>query len=164
MKKIQFYSTAAILAAVLFSCNSGTQETKTESHEEHEHATTATSDTVVIAEGQSVNFANLKSGDVVKGPVVFKFQVRGMQVQSIDSGIQSNKGHHHLLIDTMAYIPAGQPIPVIENRIVHFGKGQTESKPVELSKGKHKISLQFADGVHRSYGQKMSATVEIEVK
>jgi hypothetical protein len=100
----------------------------------------------------------------VKSPVVFKFAVKGMEVQSIDSGVMANKGHHHLLIDTMAFIPAGQPIPVVENRIIHFGKAQTESKPIALNKGKHKISMQFADGVHRSYGQKMSATVEIEVK
>jgi hypothetical protein len=162
MKKFNFTLTAVSFAAVLFSCGGPSKETDTGGHD---HATTATSDTAVIGADQAVFFAgDLKDGAELKSPVVFKFGVRGMEVQSIDSGINHNKGHHHLLIDTMSFIPAGQPIPVVDNRIIHFGKAQSESKPIVLAPGKHRIAIQFADGVHRSYGEKMSKVITITVK
>jgi hypothetical protein len=46
---------------------------------------------------------------------------------------------------------------------LHYGKGQTEAE-VKLSPGKHKLTLQFADGLHRSYGSKLAATVSVNVK
>ncbi len=45
---------------------------------------------------------------------------------------------------------------------IHFGKGQTNTD-LELNPGMHTLTLQFADGLHQSYGEKMSATIEIEV-
>jgi hypothetical protein len=46
---------------------------------------------------------------------------------------------------------------------LHFGKGQTTAI-IDLPHGKHRLTLQFADGIHRSYGSKLSATIEITVK
>jgi hypothetical protein len=164
MKNFQTSFTAVFIAAVLFSCGGSTQENGTEHAEGHQHATTPTSDTAVIEANQNVYFAKLKDGDVVKSPLVIHFGVAGMEVQSIDSGIHRNKGHHHLLIDTMTFLPAGQPIPVIDDKIIHYGKAQRESKPIVLKPGKHTLALQFADGVHRSYGIKMSKSITVTVK
>ena len=162
MKKISILTAAVSVTAVLFSC--GGPAAEAEKHDGHEHAA-ATSDTAVISADQNVYFAgDLKDGAEVSSPLVIKFGVRGMEVQHIDSGINHNKGHHHLLIDTMSFIPAGQSVPVIDNRIIHFGKAQTESKPIALSKGKHRLALQFADGLHRSYGVKMSKAITVVVK
>jgi hypothetical protein len=44
----------------------------------------------------------------------------------------------------------------------HLGKGQTEAD-LELPPGEYKLTLQFADGLHRSYGKERSATIRIKV-
>jgi hypothetical protein len=46
---------------------------------------------------------------------------------------------------------------------IHFGRGQTE-KELSLPAGKHKLTLQFADGLHRSYGSKLASTITVTVK
>ena len=46
---------------------------------------------------------------------------------------------------------------------IHYGKGQTQTQ-LELSSGAHTLTLQFADGVHQSYGEQMSATISIVVE
>ena len=43
---------------------------------------------------------------------------------------------------------------------MHFGKGQTEAA-LALTPGEHVLSLQFADGIHRSYGSALSASIKI---
>jgi hypothetical protein len=40
---------------------------------------------------------------------------------------------------------------------------QTETD-VTLTPGKHTLTLQFADFAHKSYGEKWSQTIEVEVK
>jgi hypothetical protein len=44
----------------------------------------------------------------------------------------------------------------------HFGKGDTEAV-LDLPPGNYKLTLQFADGLHRSYGKDLSATINIKV-
>jgi hypothetical protein len=61
----------------------------------------------------------------------------------------------------MEAMPEGQAIPA-DDMHLHFGKGQTETE-VTLKPGEHKLTLQFADGAHRSYGPKMSKTIKITV-
>ena len=58
-----------------------------------------------------------------------------------------NSGHHHLLIDTPLPTDMSQPLPVIENKIVHFGKGQTETT-LTLPAGKHTLQLVLGDQLH----------------
>jgi len=45
---------------------------------------------------------------------------------------------------------------------LHFGKGETQAQ-VTLPPGRHTLTLQFADGAHRSYGPKWAATVRVNV-
>ncbi|MBL7811601.1 MAG: DUF4399 domain-containing protein [Bacteroidetes bacterium] len=123
-----------------------------------------TKDTTTIENGQEVFFDGLKEGDVVKSPLTVKFGVKGMKVMPADSGLLAGTGHHHLLMDTLGFVPAGKPVPMGIASILHFGKGQTESKPLTLKPGKHRLTLQFANGHHISYGVRMSKTIEIEVK
>jgi len=44
----------------------------------------------------------------------------------------------------------------------HFGKAQTEGS-VELSPGKHTLTLQFANALHKSYGKGFSKELTITV-
>ena len=55
----------------------------------------------------------------------------------------------------------GDPVPADEQHI-HYGKGQTVSE-IALSSGEHSLTLQFANGVHQSYGEKMSQTIKVKV-
>ena len=71
------------------------------------------------------------------------------------------EGHHHIIVDG-GPIREGDVIPA-DAAHLHFGKAQTEAS-VPLTPGKHKLTLQFADGLHRSLGEKLSQTIEITVK
>jgi hypothetical protein len=70
-------------------------------------------------------------------------------------------GHHHLLID-QGPAEAGQVVPG-DDKHLHFGKGQKETE-LSLPPGEHQLTLQFADGGHKSYGPKMSQTIKVIVK
>lgn len=115
------------------------------------------------SEQPSVYFENLKDGDKVTSPFEVKFGVKGMTVRPAMEDINDKtSGHHHILIDQpQGFIEEGQAIPVDEKHI-HYGKGQT-SGMIELAPGIHSLSLQFADGAHRSYGKKMAATISVTV-
>ena len=65
-------------------------------------------------------------------------------------------GHHHLFINFDG-IAEGIVIPN-DNSHIHFGGGETQTE-LNLSPGSYVISLQFADGLHQSYWEKMSASV-----
>ncbi len=109
---------------------------------------------------QSVDFIEPKDGDVLPGTFVAKFLVTGMKVAPAGEVI-AGAGHHHLLINA-ANVDENVAIP-FDNQHKHFGKGQTETEVV-LPPGKYKLTLQFADGAHRSYGEQMRKTIEVTVK
>jgi hypothetical protein len=115
----------------------------------------------LAANGQKVFFANLKDGQSVTSPLTVDFGVEGMEVVPAGA-IEENKGHHHLLIDH-DFVAAGQVIPAGDSTLIHFGKGQTTTT-VNLAPGKHKLTMQFANGAHMSYGEKMSATINVSVE
>tara|TARA_B100000749_G_scaffold280896_1_gene280713 strand:+ start:84151 stop:84555 length:405 start_codon:yes stop_codon:yes gene_type:complete len=107
-----------------------------------------------------VFFANLKDGQTVKSPLKIQFGIEGMKV--IPAGkLEKGTGHHHLIIDGKP-VATGKVVPADKTHI-HYGKGQTEDT-VELSKGKHTLTLQFADGAHRSYGEKLRAVITVTVE
>lgn len=107
-----------------------------------------------------VDFINLKDGDKVSSPFKVLFKVSGMTISPAGE-LKEGSGHHHLLINQL-YIEKGNTIPADSNHL-HFGKGQSETE-LNLSPGIYKLTLQFADGYHRSYGKALSKTIEIEVK
>ena len=75
-----------------------------------------------------------------------------------------NTGHHHLLIDTdQSELKLDAPLPS-SDKIVHFGKGQTETT-LMLTPGKHTLELLFADYQHLSFNpplhsKKITITVD----
>lgn len=114
-----------------------------------------------IPEGAKVMFTNLKDGAVVTSP--FKVQM-GTEVMKVDTAgpVVAGSGHHHLIIDGLDSLMAGEMVPK-DSTHLHFGKGQTETE-LTLAPGRHKLTMQFADGLHRSYGSRLSATVTVNVK
>ncbi len=112
------------------------------------------------ARAESVDFVTPKNGAVVTSPFKVVFAVEGMTVAPAGE-IVAGSGHHHLLINA-APVPAGEVVPADDTH-KHFGKGQTETE-VTLPPGKYKLTLQFANGAHQSYGEKLSKTIEVTVK
>lgn len=154
--------TIFLLAVVVFACGGHNENhdesTHDASHEEHS-AAEATEDHFIISEGQGVFFVNLKDGDVVTSPFIVEMGVEGMEVEPAGEAHQ-NKGHHHILIGEQ-FTPV-KLVVAADSTHIHFGKGQTETE-LSLATGKHVIALQFANGFHQSYGEKMSTAIEIEV-
>ena len=96
--------------------------------------------------GAEVYFVGLKDGAKVKSPLTLHFGLKGMGIAP--AGIKfDNTGHHHLLVDTDLPVDLGQPLPAIDNKIIHFGKGQTETT-LTLAPGKHTLQLVLGDATH----------------
>jgi len=114
------------------------------------------------AAGAEVYIISPKSGAVVHNPVLVQFGLRGMGVAP--AGVKfDNTGHHHLLIDTDAPSDPSTPLPATD-KIVHFGKGQTETT-LNLAPGKHTLQLLLADANHIPHSpplisKKITITVE----
>jgi Domain of unknown function (DUF4399) len=97
------------------------------------------------APGAEVYIISPKDGAKVASPFVVQFGLKGMGIAP--AGIKfDNTGHHHLLIDTDAPTDLGAPLPA-SDKIVHFGKGQTETT-LTLPPGKHTLQLLLGDFSH----------------
>jgi len=95
-----------------------------------------------------VDFANLRSRQVVRSPFQVSFAVKGMGISP--AGKPNPKaGHHHLLIDSP--LPSNPAEKITFNEWHrHFGGGQT-STVLDLPPGPHQLRLLFADHAHRPY-------------
>jgi len=111
-----------------------------------------------LAEG--VQFLAPADGATVPQEFTVKMGVEGMAVNPAGEA-KDGTGHHHLIVDG-GPIERGQPVPADATHL-HFGKGQTETA-LKLAPGKHTLTLQFADGLHRSYGPAMSDTITVKVE
>jgi Domain of unknown function (DUF4399) len=169
MRKIYFLPAALLVGMV--ACNNADNKSAAS-----DSTKAATTDTMAMAKadssqavpalpavpaGAKVYFKNLKDGETVKSPVKVEMGVDGLALDTAGA-IVAGTGHHHLLIDAGDSIPAGQVVPKDATHL-HFGKAQSSAE-VPLSPGKHVLTLQFADGIHRSYGGQMAATINVTVK
>jgi Domain of unknown function (DUF4399) len=104
-----------------------------------------------------------QNGATVHGPVTVRFGLKGMGIAP--AGVKfENTGHHHLIVDTeLSELKLDAPLPATD-KILHFGKGQTETT-LTLTPGKHTLELVLADYVHMSFNpplnsKKITITVE----
>jgi len=96
--------------------------------------------------GAEVYIISPRDGATVHSPVHVQFGLKGMGVAP--AGVKfENTGHHHLLIDTDAPTDLSAPLPATD-KVVHFGKGQTETTLTTLTPGKHTLQLLLADQNH----------------
>jgi len=109
---------------------------------------------------KSVSFVEPRDGATVSSPFKVVFAVKGMAVEPAGD-VKADSGHHHLLID-VGPMNSGEAIPVDATHL-HFGKAQTEAE-VTLPPGKYKLTMQFANGAHVSYGPAMAATINVTVR
>ncbi len=105
-------------------------------------------------------FIEPADGASVNSPVTVKMGVSGMEVEPAGMVVEG-KGHHHLIIDGN-YVDQGVMVPA-DSTHIHYGQGQTEVE-LDLTPGQHSLTMQFADGVHTSYGEEWSATITVNVE
>jgi hypothetical protein len=118
-------------------------------------------DLPAIPEGAKVVFKNLKNDATVSSPFTLEMGAEFMKIDTAGP-VVAGSGHHHLLIDAEDSLAAGTVVPN-DSTHIHFGKGQT-SYDLVLAPGKHKLTLQMADGLHRSYGNRLASTITVNVK
>ncbi|MCA1764605.1 MAG: DUF4399 domain-containing protein [Cryomorphaceae bacterium] len=162
MKKVFI---AIISVAFLAACgetgNKSEQTTETKEVEtKDEEGKTGMAEVPAVPENAAVMFANLEDSAEVTSPFYVEFGVEGMEVEPAGP-INEGFGHHHIIIDG-EFTPFAEAVPANETHI-HYGGGQT-GDTLTLDPGMHTLTLQFADGLHRSYGEQMSATISVNVK
>lgn len=109
---------------------------------------------------EKVFFIEPADGATLKREFKVVMGVKGMQIKPAGE-LAKKTGHHHLLIDATP-IAEGNVIPK-SDIYLHFGKGQTETT-LKLPPGKHTLMLQFGNGHHISYGEKMRAAITVTVR
>lgn len=112
------------------------------------------------APAQAVSLLEPANGATVSSPFKVRFGIQGMAVAAAGD-VVANSGHHHLVINA-GPVAAGVALPFNEQHL-HFGRGQTETE-VTLPPGTYKLTAQFANGAHQSYGPAMSQTITVTVK
>ena len=167
--RILYFLPAALLAGMV-ACNNADTKTSTSDSTKAAAADTmamakdsgsAVAAVAAVPPGSKVYFKNLKDGETVTSPVKVEMGVDGMKLDTAGS-MAPGTGHHHLLIDAGDSIATGMTVPK-DSTHLHFGKAQSSTE-VKLTPGKHKLTLQFADGLHRSYGGQMATTISLNVK
>ena len=146
------------MALLLVACGTNEEAPKTDAHDQHQHESMAP-EAMDDAIG-SVFFENLEAGDTVENPIYITFGVEGMEVRPAGEIVEGT-GHHHLLIGN-AFLAKGEVVPANSENI-HYGGGQV-SDTVTLPLGEVRLGMQFANGVHASYGRDMSASIKVYVK
>ena len=109
---------------------------------------------------QYVSLLEPLNGATVATTFKVKFAVVGMTVAPAGA-IVADSGHNHLLINQLP-VPQGESVP-FDDQHRHFGAGQTEAM-ITLPPGQYKLTSQFANGAHQSYGVPMSSSIQITVK
>jgi hypothetical protein len=156
MKKLLMIVAAGFM---LTACNNQKQEAKQETVTEANPKTVA-DNSASSSQQAKVFFVLPQNGEIVTSPFKVKMGVSGMEVQPAGE-MKEGMGHHHIIING-THIEEGKVVPADEQHI-HFGAGQTETE-LDLKPGKYTLTMQFADGVHKSYGENMSTTINIEVQ
>lgn len=121
----------------------------------------STNDQLEDAETVShVSFVNIEDGSTLKSPFYLEMGVEGMEVEP--KGLRKEGyGHHHLLIND-EFAPAGT-IVIADDTHIHYGGGQT-SDSIALEPGTYTLTLQFADGLHVSYGEEWSKSISVTIE
>jgi hypothetical protein len=168
--------TLVVLSSVVLGagCNKSAEKTpevsanqQAASHTEHAAAPAPTAPTKVEAPANAkVFFVAPSDGAEIKGAledggvkVSVQMGAENIQVKPAGELVQGT-GHHHIIVDGEG-VASPSIVPKDETHI-HFGKGQTEAE-LFLAPGEHKLTLQFADGMHQSYGPQLSSTIKVKV-
>ena len=115
----------------------------------------------VANEGARVYIISPADGDIVDSDLIVRFGLSGMGVAPAGTNMPGT-GHHHLLLDLAEAPDMSKPLPASE-KVIHFGKGQTQVK-LSLTPGSHTLQLLLGDYVHTPhdnplFSKKITVTV-----
>ena len=107
----------------------------------------------VSAQGKPrIFFIEPKNNATVKSPVHLKFGIENYQIAAVPEGdvktARPGVGHYHVGVEQDCLKP-GETIVKGTPQWVHLGKGDTEMD-MQLTPGKHKLSLQLGDDLHNT--------------
>ena len=114
-----------------------------------------------------VFFVEPQDGATVKSPVKLRFGLEGYELAPVPEGtitpaqVRAGMGHHHVGVE-MDCLPPGTEIVKGTPSWVHFGTGATEMD-IQLEPGKHKLTLQVGDDLHRTI-EGLCQTITISVQ
>lgn len=146
LNKNTLYSLIVIIC--LFSCNS------------KQSTDNSTEKSIENIETKRVFFKWPRDGATVASPVYIDMGLEGMLIEPAGP-VKEGYGHHHILIN-QTHWPKGSVIPTSDSTL-HYGKGQTDVS-LDLVPGEYQLTLQFADGVHSSFGKEMANSITIIVE
>ena len=112
------------------------------------------------SKSQKVFFKNINDGDTLESPFTVEMGVIGMKIKPAGP-LEPGTGHHHIIVDK-TFIKYGEIIPMDKTHL-HYGKGDTVAS-IDLTPGDHTLTLQFANGMHMSYGEQFSNSISIYIK
>ena len=107
----------------------------------------------VSAQGKPrIFFVEPKNNATVKSPVHLKFGIENYKIAPVPEGdvktARPGVGHYHVGVEQDCLKP-GETIVKGTPQWVHLGKGDTEMD-MQLTPGKHKLSLQLGDDLHNT--------------
>jgi hypothetical protein len=141
-------------------------ETMVDDHDGHDHDGHDHGDEMsgpempAVPADSKIFFANLEDGATVTSPVYVEFGAEGIEVEPAGL-VKEGYGHHHIIINGDV-IPISKAVPADDTHI-HYGGGQ-KGDTLDLPAGNHTLILQYADGLHRSYGEALSAKINVTVE
>ena len=113
--------------------------------------------------GPRVFFVHPEDSATVKSPVMLEFGAEDFQIAAVPQGTvtesRPNLGHHHVGVDADC-LPPGTAIPRAAPW-VHFGDGKN-AIDMQLPAGKHRLTLQIGDDLHRTI-QGLCSTISVTV-
>src|SRR3954465_14370477 len=111
-----------------------------------------------------VFFVEPKANATVKSPAHLKFGVENYKIAAVPDGTvetaRPGVGHFHVGIDVPC-VDDGKTIVKGTPSWVHFGKGDSEID-MQLTPGKHKLSLQLGDDLHNTV-KGLCSTITVNV-
>lgn len=162
----------AVALTLLTACHdSSDYKTSTEEkpaaeagHEGHDAHTAAASEMPAmeaIPANAKVFFVSPADGAELTSPFKVEMGVEKMSVDTANGKIKPASGHHHILIG-LDSVAAGTVVPK-DSTHLHYGNAQTSTE-LKLNPGTYKLTIQFADALHRSYGSKLTKSITVKVK
>ncbi len=157
------YGLFALLTTAATACDKGGEEKKDDKPGKADRADGAGGDAgKAEAAAGRVWFVSPKDGATVSRKFDVEFGVEGKTVEPAGGTKRDpTVGHHHIIIDG-APIDDMQIVPKDEKHL-HYGDGATKTTLI-LDPGEHKLTMQFADGAHQSYGPDWAATITVKVE
>jgi hypothetical protein len=117
--------------------------------------------------GSTMTIVSPTAGAKVKGPkVTVMVDVKGFKLVPANQSPVAGEGHIHFFVDAPAStVPVGKVVPLDQASVyVHAGKEPFTSRELELTPGRHTITVVMADAAHIVVSQPQPASVVIDVE